>query len=155
MSAIYSVDAKTTKSYNHSRAMNALNGAGRMCNLTIRWVKSHSKSVGNANADFAANKGRTLPYVVYDAPRITWAQVTTDIITKVNILWAVLFAEDPKYRQTKQWFPKPDPKRSYKIMKLKRLQWGKLVQFLTGHNTLIRHLFLTGVDPEISETCTL
>ena len=155
MAAIYSIDAKTTTSYNHSRAIHALNGAGRICNLTIRWVKSHSKSVGNANADFAANKGRTLPYVIHDAPRITWAQVTTEMVTKVNILWALLFALEPTCRQTKQWFPKPDPKRSFKIMKLKRLQWGKLVQFITGHNTLNRHLFLTGVDPEISETCTL
>ena len=77
--------------------MNALNGAGRMCNLTIRWVKSHSKSVGNANADFAANKGRTLPYVVFDAPRITWAQVRVDIVLKVNILWAILFELDPTW----------------------------------------------------------
>ena len=36
MSAIHSVNAVTTKSYNHSRAIHALNGAGRICNLTIR-----------------------------------------------------------------------------------------------------------------------
>ena len=35
------------------------------------------------------------------------------------------------------------------------MQWGKICQFITGHNNLNRHLVLTGVDPEKDAKCTL
>ena len=153
--AIHSVNAIKTRSETTVRTMHVLNGAGKVCNLTIRWVKSHSTSIGNANADRAANKGRTLPYVVYDAPKISWAALMNNLVGGVNNLWNTLWDKEQAFRQTKQWFPEIDPKRSYDIHRLKRVQWGKLCQFITGHNSLNRHLFLTEVDPELeSAQCT-
>ena len=35
------------------------------------------------------------------------------------------------------------------------MQWGKLCQFITGHNSLNRHLALTGFDPEVEAECNL
>ena len=40
-------------------------------------------------------------------------------------------------------------------MLLNKNQWGKLCQFITGHNSLNRHLVLTGVDPELEAACSL
>ena len=40
-------------------------------------------------------------------------------------------------------------------MLLPKLKWGKIVQFITGHNSLNRHLVLTGVDPEEDINCYL
>ena len=153
--AIYSVASKTTVSHTTKRTRHALEAAGKFCNLTIKWVKSHSTSTGNAAADFAANKGRLKPYLAIDSPRPSWAQVKLDLVLKTNMLWDTMWALLDSCRQTKQWFPKHDPARSFKIMKLKRLQWGKICQFITGHNTLNRHLYLTGVDEEVREECYL
>ena len=36
---------------------------------------------------------------------------------------------------------------------MKRTQWGKMVQFMTGHNHLARHNYV--VDPTENPTCTL
>ena len=40
-------------------------------------------------------------------------------------------------------------------MQLNKNKWGKLCQFITGHNSLNRHLVLTGVDPELEAKCSL
>ena len=44
---------------------------------------------------------------------------------------------------------------SHKLMQLPKIKWGKVVHFIMGHNSLNRHLFLTGVDPEVEAKCSL
>ena len=86
-----------------------------------------------------------------------WAVIKAELVKKVDAYWDWAWANtENTCRQTKQWFPKTDPSRSFKIMTLPKTQWGKLCQFITGHNSLRRHLYLTGFDPEVqSATCTL
>ncbi len=58
-------------------------------------------------------------------------------------------------RQTKIGFPKPNLKKSTKLLRLTRNNLSKLVQFLTGHNKLKRHKNLqNGVnDPHPCRLC--
>ena len=42
-------------------------------------------------------------------------------------------------RQTKIWFPTMNAKKSSQLLKMKRQDHSRLVQFLTGHNKLKRH----------------
>ena len=42
-------------------------------------------------------------------------------------------------RQTKIWFPTMNAKKSSQLLKMKRNDLSRLVQFLTGHNKLKRH----------------
>ena len=78
------------------------------------------------------------------------------IIHAVDKLWRHLF-EALKYpercRQTKLWFPTVDKARSKKILACNRQQWGKLNQFMSGHNHLGRHCNI--VDPDYNPICQL
>ena len=56
-------------------------------------------------------------------------------------------------RQTKQWFSHISKRRSMRILKCTRLQWGKLVQLMTGHNFLARHNYV--VDNDLDPHCPL
>ena len=139
-----------------ARTISLLNGAAKKCDkLTIRWVKAHAISAGNNEADRLANEGRQLPQIAYDAPKTPWAIVKSEIATKVDAYWNWAWEREETCRQTKQWFPKLDPKRSFKIMQLMKPQWGKICQFITGHNSLNRHLYLTESAETESPVCNL
>ena len=78
------------------------------------------------------------------------------ILIGTDNLWTILYHQlqyPERCRQTKDWWPKPDKERSNQILSLKRKQWGKMVQFMTGHNHLARHNNI--VDPNESPTCSL
>ena len=154
--AIASLAMVDTESKLVFQTQQLLNGAARLCKkLTIRWVKAHATSAGNHRADALANEGRALPTVAKDAPGSSWATVRSTMSKKVDAYWNWAWSQEPTCRQTKQWLPKVDYHKSHKIMQLKKAQWGKLCQFITGHNSLNRHLVLTGVDPEKDAKCSL
>ena len=133
-----------------------LNAAAKSVNkLTIRWVKAHASSAGNHQADRLANEGRHIERVENDQPGVPWSMIQAELAHKTNQFWNWAWGQEPTCRQTKQWFPKTDPQRSHKIMQLNKNKWGKLCQFITGHNSLNRHLVLTGVDPELEAECSL
>lgn len=54
-------------------------------------------------------------------------------------LWQKRWQEHPKYRQTRNWFPKLNPKRSDQIMRLSRSEAAMVIQFCTGFNNLNYH----------------
>ena len=57
-------------------------------------------------------------------------------------------SEPNRIRQTRDWFPAPSARKSFALLKLPRQQFGKMVQFLTGHNFLNYHEFLVHGDRE-------
>ena len=133
-----------------------LNSAAKLTKkLTIRWVKAHANSNGNNKADTLANEGRQLQELVKKPPDLAWGQIRSEISSKTNKYWNWALQQDPTCRQTKQWLPRLNQGKSHQIMLLPKLKWGKIVQFITGHNSLNRHLVLTGVDPEEDINCYL
>ena len=69
--------------------------------------------------------------------------------------WSKAWHSYGEARQTKIWFPKPDPKKSHLLLKMDRNNLSKIVQFLTGHNKLKRHKNIQeGVlDPHSCRLC--
>ena len=140
--------------------MKLLNRAATKCNnLWLRWVKSHSNVVYNDKADELAVAAATNPNagdIVEDLPLLAPELAKRQILTATDHLWNVLFKAlryPEECRQTKQWFPTVDKARSRKILSCNRSQWGKLNQFMTGHNHLGRHSNI--VDPTSNPICSL
>ena len=69
--------------------------------------------------------------------------------------WSKAWCAYPEARQTKIWFPIPDPKKSQQLLQMKRANLGRIVQFLTGHNKLKRHRNIQDgiTDPESCRLC--
>ena len=149
-----------TKSKLVLSTMKLLNRAATKCNnLWLRWVKSHSNVVYNDKADELAVAAAANPNegdIVEDLPLLAPELAKRQILTATDHLWNVLFKAlryPEECRQTKQWFPTVDKARSRKILSCNRSQWGKLNQFMTGHNHLGRHSNI--VDPTSNPICSL
>ena len=144
----------TVKSDTVDRCINSLNDLGKKNRIHLRWVKAHVGIHGNEVADFLAKKGSSLG----DGP--TDELLTPHIKQKCGIKdyfhnkWSKAWRSYGEARQTKIWFPIPNPKKSFLLLKMDRTKLGRIVQFLTGHNKLKRHKNIQdGVtDPH---SCTL
>jgi hypothetical protein len=54
-------------------------------------------------------------------------------------------------RQTKIWFPAPNPSISATLVRMDRIEFSKIVQSLTGHNFFRRHMYI--IDPDVEAKC--
>ena len=111
----------------------------------------------NEQADAAAvAAARSNGPIVQDRPLVSIATAKTYIRHSVDKLWGQLFMDLRKpdeCRQTKLWFPRVMKSRSLRILKCNRLQWGKLMQLITGHNYLNRHNWV--IDPDSIPDCDI
>ena len=93
---------------------------------------------------------------VKDLPLLSPGIAKSTLLNAVDQYWNVLFdaLRAPEHcRQTKQWFPVVNRAKSQKILGYNRSQWGKLNQFMTGHNHLGYHSNI--VDPDNKKICLL
>ena len=58
-------------------------------------------------------------------------------------------------RQTKLWFPLINLLLSKKILQLDRIELGRLIRWITGHNFLRRHQNLLDPDNYVTDLCRL
>lgn len=148
-----------TKSKLVFQVMQLLNAVAAKCDsLTIRWVKAHNNHIYNENADHqAVSAAKSEGPCVPDLPLVSIQTAKSYITQAVDQLWGRLFdalTYPERCRQTKLWFPTIDKPRSFKVACTTRLQWGKLVQTMTGHNYLARHSYI--VNPtDNSPICSL
>ena len=63
---------------------------------------------------------------------------------------------DPVFaQQTKQWYPNIDPHKTKELLKLSKTGLGLCIQFITGHNWLLRHKRYYLNNPNMDQTCRL
>ena len=62
---------------------------------------------------------------------------------------------NPIGQQTKTWWPSIMPGKSHDILKLNRMALGLCIQFITGHNWLLRHKRYYLKNPNMDLTCRL
>ena len=102
-------------------------------------MKAHVGTHGNEIADFLAKKGSSLgegPINEISIPKINQRNEINRYFIKK---WTKDWESYAQARQTKIWFPIPDPKKSLQLLKMNRNNLSRIVQFLTGHNNLKRH----------------
>ena len=109
--------------------------------LTIRWVKSHCKHLGNEMADQAARDGRDDSVAPdWETPLLAKAVMHKEIDNMTTRLWQEDWDEYVGCRQTRHFFPTgPRPSFFKQIINLPRIMVGHLIQILTGHTFLKRH----------------
>ena len=124
-----------------------------MDNLTIRWVQSHQDDStlhqGNAFADHLAKQGamaKNLATLVHpeDIPLQTLATLKSKVYSHLKAEWTRRWQnplpKQAKCRQTKHWFPRPNPRTSYQLLSGRsRYEYSILVHAITGHNHLSYH----------------
>ena len=145
----------TVKSETVDKCINALNELGKTNRIHLRWVKAHVGIHGNEVADFLAKKGSTL------GQGSTNELLTPQVKQKYNIndyfmkKWSKAWQSYSEARQTKIWFPRPNPKKSLLLLKMDRNNLSRMVQFITGHNKLKRHKNIQDgiLDPHSCRLC--
>ena len=145
------------RTHSNSRAIqecwNALHKLDSSCLWSLSWVKSHIGIKGNELADQNAKAGTAIklqgPQPFTPLPK----KVITSAIDQAILKgWSGYWRDRPDCRQTKLWFPKPNPKFSKEILSKSRQEVGLLIRWITGHCFLARHQSLIhGIDP----TCNL
>ena len=129
----------TIKSDTVEKCLNTLNNLGNKNKVHLRWVKAHVGIPGNEIADFLAKRGSSLgegPSNELLTPKV---RQRNEIKNFFYNKWAKAWKLYDHARQTKIWFPTTDPKKSSQLLKMKRDNLSRLVQFFTGHNKLKRH----------------
>ena len=120
-------------------------------NATINfiWVKAHSGIEENEYVDSLAKTAANLPNVM-DNP-IPRNQVKTLVLESLHSTWKFEWIDYPEARQTKQFVVEPIKTKADKACRLSRLQLGRLIRIITGHNVLKYHFSL--MNPLESPFC--
>ena len=102
-----------------------------------------------------AKKGTTLGEGPSNDIATAYASLKNEIKKFYQRKWQEDWEKYTEARQTKIWFPKPDPKKSKELLKMKRKKLSKMIQFLSGHNKLKYHMNLQdGInDPGSCRLC--
>ncbi len=117
-----------------------LNEAARDIDFTIHWVKAHVGNPGNEDADKLAKEGAKNPaHIAPDRLPLPKTEIRNRYKKQMVAAWNERYKRDPRFRQTKMWFPEVDLPTSKRIMSLSRAELSHAVQVITGHNFLRRH----------------
>ena len=129
----------TLKSKTVEKCLNTLNELGKNNKIHLRWVKAHVGIPGNEIADFLAKRGTSLGNGTIDDLPTPQIKQRNEINNFFYNKWTKAWKFYEQARQTKIWFPTSNIKKTSQLLKMKRNNLGRLVQFFTGHNKLQRH----------------
>ena len=135
--ALQALNSYTVKS---SLVQDTIDQLNRLSNLTERitlnWIKAHNDHRGNEYADIMANTAANCTQEHIHVP-IAYNLFKAHIKTAIYAEWIHLWqTDDNKYKHTKIFFPRMEPKYSKQILKLSRPDLKLLIEIITGHNNL-------------------
>ena len=137
--ALMALDRAATISKLEKETKQALMLACEFNQITLKWIKAHQGYLGNEKADDLAKAGSLQPNLVPDLPAVPVATLKLQFKAIFVEEWQDYWSKLPTCRQTKQWFPAIDKKKSFDALTLGRSRLSVLVQIITGHNFLKRH----------------
>jgi ribonuclease HI len=134
---------------------------GLPCNITFRWISSHSEVKGNEAADKlakTASQGRSsrredLPHLLRSSLPVSISATKQDFQVKLNRKWMKIWTESPR----KDRFSRMDPEFPFnkfrkKLFKLTRNQSSLIMQLRTGHIPL--NFYLRRIGKVDSDKCS-
>ena len=149
------------------QAVKALNNAARLLDrLTIRWVKAHVDKSKEHRGNFPADKTAKEGALALDTKSLVHpddlplpslqtqkAKIYAYFVKEWNRRWENN-VHQPECRQTKQWFPTINTRRSFQLISGRsRYKYTILMHAITGHNHLAYHEHKQKNLP--SPTCTV
>jgi ribonuclease HI len=127
--------------------MKALDTLQELAKVTIHWTKAHVGHEGNERADTLAKEGTTkISYQVEPILPVPKSWIRRKIHQYLHQEWTHRWTSIPEARQTKIFFPQPNPKLSKKLMMYERQTCAKLFRWITGHSFHRYHNHLTAPE---------
>jgi ribonuclease HI len=124
--------------------------------VTLQWIKAHVGHAGNELADSWAKKATTTPTeIVEPFLPLSLKWIKSKIDNYILREWTFRWQSTATARQTKIFFPKPNPQISKKLLSLDRLTFGQAFRWISGHNYLLRHCNLLHPEHFPNPTCRL
>ena len=131
-----------------------LNDAGIGNSITLHWIKAHAGHPGNERVDLLAKMGAQNLSMERICPAPPSSLIKSLIKEKMHLHWSVIWNERADCRQTKLWFPTVDQNKSNQVLQLNRVEISRMVQIITGHDYLKRHISLVqGTGDDICRLC--
>ena len=103
--------------------------------VTLVWIPAHKGHPGNETADELAKQGTELE-TISDSVRIPASHMKSTIRKSLYQLWTEEWQNSPQGSHTKHFYAAPDQHKAKYVYKLARLELGRFVRLITGHNNL-------------------
>lgn len=152
--AILAIHNNTIQSRTVLSAVKALNALGERKLVHLQWIKGHNGSDGNDLADYMAKLG-SRNAIIGPSPFLPMPTVQVKAISasQTQFLWTKQWSKLKPCRQTKIFFPTPDPSRSFDLLRNSRKDVGTLIRAVTGHSFLNYHR--SKINDSIDPMCRL
>ena len=136
-----------------AQAVEALNVlAGRVRAVTLVWIPAHKGHIGNERADVLAKEGAAQAEgsskIKIGRPAAT---VKSKIKENISREWQEEWTSHDIARHTKSFYLGPNPGKAKFVYKLARLELGRFVRIVTGHNNL--NFFQNKIGLHASKEC--
>jgi ribonuclease HI len=139
-SAIQALDKPVTKSSLILDCKKALTELSNVLPVTIHLIKAHVGHAGNELADHWAKKATVTPTdIVEPFLPLSTKWIKSKIDKYILRKWTDRWKSVTTARQTKIFFPQPNPTLSKKLLSLDRETFGQAFRWISGHNYLLRH----------------
>ena len=105
--------------------------------VTLVWIPAHKGFAGNERADTMAKKGTELtnPNLAITVGKPS-ATIKAELKHNIYMDWAKEWLDTNEAHHTKGFYMCPDPLKARHVYKLARLELGRFVRIITGHNNL-------------------
>ena len=136
--AIKALNRPTTASKTVLDTANELNNLANSCRkLTIVWIPAHKGHRGNERADWLAKAGANSDDESRLVPSFkSTAAIKSEIKEAVTSEWTKEWTMSTQAAHSKTFYSGPDHNKAKRVYGLARLELGRFVRIISGHNNL-------------------
>jgi ribonuclease HI len=136
--------------------MTTLDRLSSKVRLAIHWTKAHVGHEGNEKADLLAKEGtEKTTYHIEPIIPVPKSYIRNKIHLYIQKEWTSRWNSLTEARQTKLFFPQPNPKLSKRLLMYDRQTCAKLFRWISGHSFHRYHNHLTNPESFTNPKCRL